>query len=766
LADVDKKKLRAEVLFTAVFSILILALFFVLLSSNGLILGNDSAIHLERAITFLNNGRIPLGDIAWYPPLYHIMLSTFMSFTGAMSASQMIFVMKCVTALIDWLVVFSVYLIASKLFSKKTGVLAAALLLLCFPFYEINFFGSYTSLLSLAFMALVFMYISLPLKGIGNALMTFVLTFSLVMSHQLATFLAVFILPPFILLVLVKSKGNYPKVLIAAFLGGAIAFFLYYFQAIVPHLDVLINHVFFQIKSNVYQLPAVSLQGFDLNFGFIAVFGIAGMVFAFFKLRSDKKLSAYFLLLLSFLVPFFFSQSHAWGWFLPYHWFVYYLMPAFVILAAVVFSFVIKLAIDSYRNNQRKWKNWALKGFTVSLIVLMSFLLVFRFQTVTENLDESIAYYSLSDVDAYDAGTWLRNNYPEATTTVVTVRPGSWFGIFAGTPTIASVEPTVDRNGPAESVLDLAYEVEHSLTLVRAYESKANISDENFVLLNGVWKRATYSAENSSYLYYQDENGFGRFLDLSSLSKQITLDVSESAKKIVVTYSNDVLVLTKNILFFNDTYPVTVVWQISAFKGDLNKVALHVTYNFDLALSFDKANVPDVLKWANPLDYPSKTDSNLWAITSFSRENFTGNYIDIYDERNGTAFAIKFNDIPEFGNIGALGGRKIDGLRFEYQFTKIQNGDSVSISYQILAFTQSSLPQFQQPTQINDMFNVKMEESMVNFREFATIIRDMNVGFVVYDVRQFDPSILRSKWLQVVYSNDKYILCKVSSIHP
>jgi superoxide dismutase len=40
------------------------------------------------------------------------------------------------------------------------------------------------------------------------------------------------------------------------------------------------------------------------------------------------------------------------------------------------------------------------------------------------------------------------------------------------------------------------------------------------------------------------------------------------------------------------------------------------------------------------------------------------------------------------------------------------------------------------------------------------------VGFVVYDGDRFDRKILGSGWVQLVYSNDKYLVLKVKSNHP
>ena len=59
---------------------------------------------------------------------------------------------------------------------------------------------------------------------------------------------------------LIKSKGAYLKVVIALILGGGIAFFLYYFQAMIGYLDAVIYYVFFAIKTYAYQIPSTSFN--------------------------------------------------------------------------------------------------------------------------------------------------------------------------------------------------------------------------------------------------------------------------------------------------------------------------------------------------------------------------------------------------------------------------------------------------------------------------------------------------------------------------
>src|SRR4030065_1273503 len=94
------------------------------------------------------------------------------------------------------LLFFSVYLIGSKFFSRKVGAASALLLLMCFPIYELNEWGGYTSVMGLAFMFLLFLYLPLSAKGFGHVLVTFLFAFSVVLSHQLLTFVTVLLFPP------------------------------------------------------------------------------------------------------------------------------------------------------------------------------------------------------------------------------------------------------------------------------------------------------------------------------------------------------------------------------------------------------------------------------------------------------------------------------------------------------------------------------------------------------------------------------------------
>jgi len=281
---------QLEIAFITVFSVLIFIIFYTLLSMNGVVLGNDPAVHLEKAQIFLQTGKISLVNLGWTPPLYQILLAMLISFSGASGIGLQIFLVKALAVIIDWLLFLSVYLIGRKFFSKKIGAVAAILLLMCFPIYEVNSWGGYTTVLGIAFILLVFLYLTLAMENFGYLVVTFFAAFAVVLSHQLAAFLAVIMLPPILLYMLIKSKGAYLKVVMALILGGGIAFFLYYIQAMLPYLGIVIEYVFFAEKSYVVQIPAASFNSFVANFSFIFFFALSGIFISYYLLKREKKM--------------------------------------------------------------------------------------------------------------------------------------------------------------------------------------------------------------------------------------------------------------------------------------------------------------------------------------------------------------------------------------------------------------------------------------------------------------------------------------------
>ena len=759
----EKKKIL-ELMFAAVFSAVILVLFYSIISMNGLVLGNDPAVHLKKAQIFLQTGKIPLENLGWAPPLFQILLAIFISFTGASSFAQLIFLEKALAVLIDWLLFFSVYLIGSKFFGKKIGGIAAVVLLFCFPIYELNLWGGYTTVLGLAFMFLLFVYLPLAMRNLGHIIIAFFVAFSLVLSHQLTAFLTMLILPPIILFMLIKSRGAHIKALIAVILGGGLAFLLYYSQAMLPYLGKLIEHVFFLQKEMAYQIPATTLSAFMVNFGFVFIISLAGIFIAFFNFRAKKELLPFLILFLSFLVPFVLAESYLFGLYLPFQWFIYYLMPPMAVLAAVSISFATDQVSAFYHKHEKNWKKFRLRAVTVFVVALVLLLFVFRFGTVYGKIMEGSVYYSTSDVKAYDAGVWLKNNFPDETTVVVTEIPGYWFSLFSGKDVIAETDPIIERNVIAASVLELAYELEHPVTLVRAYEAKGDISDENYVSINHIWNRVSYSAADGNFFISYSANGVENRTKLADLNRETVFEDQSSPKKLTIHYFNDEVNITQTILVQNDTYPINVTWTLSPAESKISNVALYVSTFFDLQFSFEEAYIPGVLDWENPWSNPSYANGTDWAVVNFSRSTLTGNYLGFYDAVKEVVFALNFQELPDWGNVGVLASRQIDAVRFQYNFDEINVNQTASFSYQILTFSKNSFPEMSNLRDLKSLFDFKPATAFdLKSRDYHDYLKEYSIGFLVYDKNQLDTKIIRCKLLELVYSNDRYVIFRVKS---
>ena len=739
---------------------LIFAIFYTFISMNGVVLGNDPAVHLLKAQIFLQTGKIPLSNLGWTPPLYEIVLAMIISLSGATEVGQLIFLVKVLAVMIDWLLFLSVYLIASKFFNKRIGAVAAVLLLMCFPMYEVNAFGGYTTVLALAFMLLVFLYTPLAMEHPGYLIVTFFAAFALVLAHQLAAFLAVFIMPPVLLYLLIKSRGAYLKVVIALVLGGGVAFFFYYFQAMIGYLGLVIEYVFFAVKAYAYQIPLTSFNSFMINFGFVLFFALAGIVVSYRLLKAQKKPIFFLILFLSFFVPLFFAEAWIFGLYLPFQWFMYYLTPPMAILAAVSIVFVtdkFTFFYAKYKSGLRK--NW-LKIATVSIVLLMCIVLVFRADIVYGNILDASVYYSTADIKAYDAGVWLSQNYPYNATLVDTKIPGFWFTTFSGKNVIQQTDPTVQRMEIAESVLSLSYEIQDPQNLLRAYEAKGTITDENYVSINQVWYQISHSSSDGDFLSFA-QNGTNYKFPLTALSREISFNELSYPKNLTITYSNENVALMQTMLIQNDSYPIHVSWGIHPVKSDLSNVTLYLTTYLDPQFSFSKAEIPQLMNWINPWNVTSKTTHGTdWAVVDFSSSNLKDNYIGIYDDKNQIAFAFNFNDLPDWGNIGALGNMQIDAVRFQYQFNEIRNNQTVERQYQVLALSKNNFPTLQQ-NDLRSLINYETEQFSVSSRNYRDYIKENNIGFIVYDKNQLDPNMIRCKFLQLIYSNDRYDIFKI-----
>jgi hypothetical protein len=324
----------------------------------------------------------------------------------------------------------------------------------------------------------------------------------------------------------------------------------------------------------------------------------------------------------------------------------------------------------------------------------------------------------------------------------------------------------VQRNEIAEAVLSLSYELEHQQTLTIAYEAKGDIFDENQVSINQVWDTVWYNSGSGDSLLYT-QNGTEHRLQLSTLSKQITFIDQGNPKHIIFTLSDGNVALTRTVSYSNVSYAVGTNWALTPLKSQIYNASLYLTTLFDLKYDLNEVQIPGLLDWVNPWDAPSQirnthTDpnpKNNWAVAGFSSGDLKNGYLGLYDDKNQVAFALNFTDLPDWGNIGALAQRQIDAVRFQYNLGDLAANQTASCSYQTLTVAKSSYPTLSRDT-LMGMFALKPSLT-VNSRSYVDDLVKNNVAFLVYDRNQLDTSMIHSRLLQLVYSNDRYVIFKI-----
>lgn len=772
LSNWSKEK-KLETVFLFVFSGVIIVLLYLIMSLNGLVLGNDSAVHLAKAQLFLKTGNVPINSVGWIPPLFEIMLSIIISFSGATKdVAQMVFLVKALAVLVNLLLFLSVYLVSSKFFNKKIGALSAVFLAMCFPTYELNTWGGYTTVLGLAFLLLLFYYSYLAAKQLRYVVVTFFVVFAIVLNHQLTAFLAAVIMLPVMLLTLIKFKGAYLIGVIAIFLGGAVAFFAYYFQPILEYLDVFIYHIFFGNKAYVVQIPFTNFQSFMLYFGFLQFLAIGGLIISYYWLKQQNKQILFVTLMLSLFIPFFFAQSHLFGFLLPFEWFTYYLTPPIAILAAVFVVFVAKkipvlFSVNRF-NLQKKWIKTT--AFFLILTICVP-VVVFHVDNTYNRIILAAKHNATSDLDAYEAAVWLNQSYSNSSTVVVTQKPGDWFGIFSGKPVISQTLDWVGRTPIADSVLSLDYELQGTQTMAKAYEINNQITDELYVLINLIWERVSFSSTDADFLSFA-LNGVNHRYALSDMKRTISHDCLNNPK-IEFRYFNNHVELTQTIQMENSSYFINVSWDVTALTGNLSNITLYLTTFLDLNFHFDVVHVPNLMNWVNPWDAPSKNvNGNEWAAVDFSNLDLAEHYAGIYDQHNQTGFAFYFTDVPDWANIGALSNYEIDAVRYQYCFDQIGINQTVTRKYQMLTLTQNNHPTLH-PDDLQNFFKTNSEEFAVLIHNYKEYIAQNDIRFLVYDKNQtkpfssfplssrFLPQLRACPFLELVYSNTRYEVFKI-----
>ena len=754
------ERFHAELVFVVV---AVSTLFFITIhqmSMDGVLPGNDPAVHLGKAKAIVVNKGANYSEVPWYPPLFHAFLAVLLLFVGTVDVMVASMVLRYVVAIINVLIFLSTYLLARRLLGRGVAIASAVFTILSVPLFEIICWGGYANFLGIAFIALIFYIMNTDYGSSVRAFLLFLVTFALVLTHQLATFVFLLVFVPAVLIGAIRSKRRFLTFL-AVVLGGGLAILAWYAEVILRYSSVLVSHLFFEMKEYVYSLPHVSLNSLIKVFGAILFLALAGIPLTFLLLKRRKALSAYQLLILWLAVPFFFSQSYFFGLYVPYERFIYFLATPMAIFAGVIVYSLAKLPAFIASNlslkmeKKRKVLNFA-QVFTLAILVILfsfqGFLSLQRLQSLPQ-------YYEVTGIAGYNSGKWLKQYSISDGAVVVSEKPGTWFHVISDHKTIEETNPLFGRNVVAEAVLYLFYEMENTLTLTREYTSGDSISGQvMYVSVYNAWTKALSIPDNYVYVNYTDIHGKSAVVSLSETAKKIywtQRSVDES--QLVSEYSHDLFTLEKVVTVHSESSAINLEWRFTAHQ-DLVGIKLRVFSFTEPSLNYMEAFVPGVLEWQNPWDKPSFNMSDDWALVECPPNNLGGNIAAMLDVENGLLVVLEFDDFPEWFNIGALGNRFIDALRVGYEFGNFTEGASQEISFSVLLYsfesrdierwTQDALKQL-----LDSRTNLPVQE-----RDFLTYIKEYNIEFVVIDSQQLLLNVDSSPILDRVYANDKFVI--------
>ncbi len=756
------KKLRLPTI-ELVFILIAVSTIFIItvhqMSTDGVLPGNDPAVHLGKAKKIVMDERVSYSEVAWYPPLFHTILAMLQIFAGTLDVMVAAFILKLLIATLNALILLSIYLLSRKLFGIGVAVTSVVFTILSVPLLEIIFWGGYANFLGLAYIAFIFYILN---KDFGVSVKNFLLflgTFTIVLSHQLATFVFVLMFVPAFLVSTIGSKKKF-IVFLAVIVGGGLAMLAWYARILIEYADVVIEHLFFAMEENVYHISAVTFDALNKNFGASLFLALAGIPLTFILVMKKKALKSSILIIFWLAVPFLLSQLFLLGIYLPYHRFIYFFaMPITILSGVTVYSITKLLVYIESKLIPKITKNpKILNTAKIFTIVLLIFSLLFIQASVfLQRIETYPQFYERASIASYNSGIWVKQHSVPDGTVIVPRSPGSWFYIFSDHYTMEETDPLYSRNAVAEAVLYSFYEMENSRTLTREYDLESSSSGQSiYVSVYNIWTKSLNIPNNQVKVIYVNSVGEWVTIPLSETVENIYWTQNSTDKaQLVSEYIHELFTLEKAVTFSSDSSVINVEWKIEAHKN-LTNAKLAVSNYMEPSLDYKEALVPGVLNWQNPWDNATYVNAfEEWSVVEGSFDILDENLVAVLDEQNGVLAAFEFDDLPDWFTLGALDNRFIDSLRLRYELGDLAEGENREISFSILVYafqfddierwTETALKQ-----QFESKTNLPVQE-----RDFRTYIEEYNIKFVAVDTQKVLSNIEASPALDRVYDNGR-----------
>jgi hypothetical protein len=730
------------------------------MSIDGVLPGNDPAVHLAKARQIVMDERVSYSEVAWYPPLFHTIVAMLQIFVGTLDVMVSAFLLKLLIAALNVLILLSTYLLSRKIFGIGIAVASAVFTILSIPLFEMIFWGGYANFLGLAFVAFIFYILNKNLRVIIKTFLLFLGTFTIVLSHQLATFVFILMFAPAFLISTIGSKRKF-LVFFAVIVGSGLALLAWYSRMLIEYADIVIEHVFFAMEENIYHINAVTLDSLIKNLGATLFLALAGIPLTFILVKKKKALKSSILIIFWLAVPFFLAQLYIFGIYLPYHRFIYFLATPITILAAVtVYSVIESVTFLESKVILKITKKGNIldtaKVLAAVLIFLLFFIQAFHFLQITEAYPQ---FYERASISSYNSGLWVKQHSVPNGKVITTRSPGSWFYIFSDHQTIQETDPLYSRSTVADTVLYSFHEIENSITLIREFDPVSQSAGQAiYVSRFKIWTKAVSIPNNQVNVIYINPLGEWVTIPLSETVENIYWTQNSTDKvQMVSEYVHEHFTVKKVVTFSRSNLAINIEWNVEAHQN-LAYVKLTVNNYFEYSLDFKEALIPGVLEWQNPWENATyKNKAEQWAFVQGS-DILSEKLAAIRDTKNGIITALEFDESPDWFSLGALNNRFIDALRLRYEFGDLVGGEQQEFSFSILAypFDPEEIEQWT-TSDLRQQFDSQTDLPVIG-RDFRTYIEEYNIKFVAVDTQQVISNIEVSPALDKIYNNGRIIV--------
>jgi hypothetical protein len=730
------------------------------MSTSGVLPGNDPAVHLAKAKLIVIDERVSYSGVAWYPPFFHVIVATLQIFVGTFDVTVAALILKLLIATLNMLILLSTYLLSRKLFGTCIAVVSAVFTILSIPLFEMIFWGGYANLLGLAYIAFIFYILNKDFRISTKAFLLFVGAFTIGLSHQLATFIFVLM---FIPAFLVSTIGSKKKLIVffAVFVGGGLALMAWYAPILIEYADIVIEHLFFTMKENVYNISAVTLDSLIKNLGATLFLALAGIPLTFILVWKRKALKSSIMIIFWLAVPFLLAQLYIFEVYLPYHRFIYFLATPITILASVtVYSIVESITYIESKLIPKIAKKGYIRAAAkiVTLVITFSLFLVqiLSFLPIIETYPQ---FYERASISSYNSGVWVKQHSVADGTVITTRSPGSWFYIFSDHQTIQETDPLYQRSAVAEAVLYSFYEIENSVTLTREFDPVSPSAGQAiYVSRFNIWTKVLSIPNSQVNVTYIDPLGEWVTVPLSKTPENIYWTKNSTDKaQLISEYTHEHFTVKKIVTFSSNNFVINVEWNVKAHK---NLAYVKITFNnyFDFSLDFKEALIPGLLNWQNPWDNATHLNATeKWALAEVSDITYQKT-VAIQDTKNGIITAFEFDEPPAWFSVGALENRFIDALRLKYDLEALGEGENKEVSFSILAYTfEDEEMEEWTISELEQQFD-SQTDLPVKAIDFHTFIEEYNIKFVAVDTQQVVSNIEVSPALDKIYNNGRIIV--------